>query len=52
LIRSYFNREPEKLSIKKWAQLYQEAMYLKTLDAEIQTNILAKIFGGKAENQE
>jgi len=27
-------------------------MYLKTLDAEIQTNILGKIFGGKPANQE
>lgn len=51
LIRSYFNREPEKLSIKKWAKLYQEAMYLKTLDAEIQTNILAKIFGSKTDTE-
>lgn len=44
--------EPRTLSINKWTELYQEAIYLKTLDAEIQTNILAKIFGGKAENQE
>jgi len=32
-------------------QLYQEAMYLKTLDAEIQTNILAKIFGSKTDTE-
>lgn len=41
-----------KLSINKWVQLYQEAIYLKTLDAEIQTNILAKIFGGNPEGIE
>jgi len=52
LIRSYFNREPEKLSVKKWAKLYNEAMYLKTLDAEIQTNIFIKIFGGKTKDSE
>jgi hypothetical protein len=27
-------------------------MYLKTLDAEIQTNILGKIFGGKPATEE
>lgn len=44
--------EPRTLSINKWTKLYQEAIYLKTLDAEIQTNILAKIFGGKPEEPE
>jgi hypothetical protein len=52
LIRGAFQIEPRKLTIKKWSQLYQEAMYLKTLDAEIQTNILSKIFGGKKEDSE
>lgn len=55
MIRSYFNREPEKLSIKKWTQLYHEAIYLKSLDAEIQTNVLTgilnKFFSGKPEEE-
>ncbi|WP_329804362.1 hypothetical protein [Flavobacterium facile] len=51
MIRSYFKREPEKLSLKKWTKLYNEAQFLKKLDTEILATVLAKLFQAKPENE-
>jgi hypothetical protein len=45
LIRSQLGLNPEKLQEEEWAQYYNEALWLKEMDAKIQAELMKKIFG-------
>jgi len=45
LIRFYFKKEPEKLSVKKWAKLYQEALWLRFDTMKTQAEMMSSMFG-------
>jgi len=45
LIRYYFKKNPGKLSVNKWAQLYQEAVWLSFFEMKKQAEVLSSILG-------
>lgn len=47
LIRNAFNVEPEKLSLEKWAQLFNEALWLRNDALKNQAELFAQLLGGK-----
>ena len=47
MIRHYFHLDPETLTLEKWAQLFQEAIWLNGHLLRQQAEMLAHLFGGK-----
>jgi len=51
LIRSLFKIDPEKLPVERWAKLYNEAIFLKRMEAKTLADVIAAVFGGNQSEQ-
>jgi hypothetical protein len=47
LIRANFNVVPEQLSEDKWAELYQQALWVEKWRLRMQAEMLSSLFGGR-----
>lgn len=50
MIRHLFRIEPELLKHEKWAELVQEAFWIKRYDLKNQAEMLQALLGGKEES--